>query len=56
MGKIAVGGQVEMFDGSLKGTITEIQSEFCLLITWDDGETGHVHPDDVKHLNSHGRG
>ncbi len=45
-----VGGGVEMFDGSHRGTITEIQSPFCLLITWDDGKTGYVHPDDVIHL------
>ena len=51
--KPKVGGQVEMFDGSHKGTITEVQGEYCLLITWDDGETGHVHPNDVNYLSEH---
>ena len=48
--EIKTGGRVEMFDGSHQGTITEVQGPYCLLITWDDGQTGHVHPDDVKHL------
>ena len=51
MNKVKVGGKVEMFDGSHQGTITEIQGKYCLLITWDDGRTGHVHPADVKHIN-----
>ncbi len=45
-----VGGQVEMFDGSHRGTITEVQGPYCMLITWADGQTGYVHPDDVIHL------
>lgn len=45
------GNRVEMLDGSLQGTIIEVQSKFCLLIKWDDGETGAVHPLDVKHLD-----
>lgn len=49
--KPRVGGQVEMLDGSHKGIINEVQGEHCLLITWDDGETGHVHPDDINYLD-----
>ena len=44
------GDRVEMFDRSHQGTITEVKNEFCLAIKWDDGETGLVHPLDVKHL------
>jgi len=51
MVKVKVGGRVEMFNGAHQGTIIEVQSEYCLLIKWDDGETGHVHPLDVKHIS-----
>ena len=44
------GDKVEMFDGSHQGVISEVQGEYCLLITWDDGQTGCVHPLDVKYL------
>ncbi|KKN46261.1 hypothetical protein LCGC14_0674680 [marine sediment metagenome] len=52
MSQVKVGDKVEMFDESHQGIVTEVQSEFCLLITWDDGQTGHVHPLDVKYLAS----
>jgi hypothetical protein len=45
-----VGDRVELFDGTCQGTIERIESEFVWFIRWDDGETGHVHPLDVKHL------
>ena len=50
MSNLKIGYRVAMFDGSHQGTITEVQGPYCLLITWDDGRTGHVHPLDVKHL------
>ena len=51
-GQARKGDQVEMFDGSHRGVITEVKNEFCLAIKWDDGEVGFVHPLDVKHLGN----
>ena len=47
---ISKGDRVEMFDGSMKGTIIEVKNEYFIVVKWDDGEIGNVHPLDVKHL------
>jgi len=44
------GDRVEMLDGSMQGTIAQVINPFYWIIEWDDGEKGHVHPNDVKHL------
>ena len=49
------GDRVEMLNGSMKGTITEVmkgRSKYFMVVKWDDGETGNVHPLDVKLLSS----
>lgn len=47
-----VGARVEMKDGSLRGTITSIPAPNFWSIMWDDGESGAVHPLDVRFLGS----
>lgn len=44
------GDGIEMLDGSMQGTIAQVVNPHYWIIRWDDGELGHVHPDDVKHL------
>lgn len=44
------GGRVEMFDGTCQGTIAQVVNPHYLIIKWDDGEIGNVHPNDVKHI------
>ena len=45
-----IGARVEMKDGSIQGTITSIPAPNFWSILWDDGESGAVHPLDVKLL------
>jgi len=45
-----VGARVEMKDGSLQGTVTAIPGPNFWSILWDDGQSGAVHPLDVKFL------
>lgn len=45
-----IGARVEMLDGSLQGTITAISAPNFWSILWDDGESGAVHPLDVRLL------
>ncbi len=47
---VKIGNRVETFDGTIQGTILEIQGEYCMKVKWDDGETGHVHPLDVNYV------
>ena len=42
--------RVELFDGTVQGTVVEVMSPYCWRIIWDDGEEGYCHPDGVKHL------
>ena len=42
--------RVELFDGSIQGTVIEAASPYFWRIRWDDGEESAVHPLDVKHL------
>ena len=45
-----IGARVEMKDGSLQGTITSIPGPNFWGVLWDDGESGAVHPLDVRLL------
>ena len=43
-----IGTRVEMLDGSLRGTVVAVPVPNFWEILWDDGESGAVHPLDVK--------
>lgn len=49
--KPKVGGRVEMFDGSHQGTIKEVVNPQFMVVKWDDGEEGSVHPLDVRYIS-----
>lgn len=50
-----VGTRVEMLDGSLQGTVVAVPAPNFWEILWDDGESGDVHPLDVKVIEQIGK-